>query len=370
MQAFLVGGYVRDRVFHRETGRALPPQDRDWVVVGSTPQELLARGFKLVGADFPVFIHPDTGEEYALARTERKRGTGHRGFEVFASPEVTIDEDLSRRDLTINAMAEDAEGNLIDPFGGLRDVRARVLRHVGPAFSEDPLRVLRVARFSARFPEFRVADETADLLRTMTRSGELDTLTAERVWAEIAKALLESSPRRFIEVLREIGALRVVLPEVDRLFGVSQPPQHHPEIDTGLHTLLVLDQACRLSQDAEVRFAAIVHDLGKGVTPAEELPSHRGHDRSGVPLVEQVCAKLRAPRRFRDLAVDVCREHLRCHNALELRAGTVLGLLERTRAFRSAEQFEWFLLACEADARGRLGREDPLPAGRLPAPGA
>jgi len=367
MNAYLVGGIVRDTLLNLELGLGVACKDRDWVVVGATPQEMLAAGFRQVGADFPVFLHVTTGEEYALARTERRHGRGHRGFVVHAAPEVTLEEDLARRDLTINAMAYDeATDRLIDPYGGRADLRGRVLRHVSPAFVEDPLRVLRVARFAARLPEFSLADETRALMTGMTAEGDLAELSPERVWNEVARALGERRPRRFLEVLRDAGALAVVLPEVDRLFGVPQPAIHHPEIDTGLHTLMVLDAACGISSDTAVRFAALVHDVGKGVTPTGKLPAHHGHDAAGVPLVEALCERLRVPNRSRDLAVDVCREHVRVHDASALRPGTLLDILERTRAFRDAAHFEAFLLACEADARGRLGREsDPYPQAAL-----
>jgi tRNA nucleotidyltransferase (CCA-adding enzyme) len=367
MKAYLVGGIVRDTLLNLELGLGVECKDRDWVVVGATPQEMLAAGYRQVGADFPVFLHPETGEEHALARTERRQGRGHRGFVVHAAPDVTLEADLARRDLTINAMAYDeAADRLIDPYGGLADLRGGVLRHVSPAFVEDPLRVLRVARFAARLPEFALADETRVLMAGMAAGGDLAELTPERVWNEIARALGERRPRRFLEVLRDAGALAVVLPEVERLFGVPQPAIHHPEIDTGLHTLMALDAACGLSPDPAVRFAALLHDVGKGVTPTGKLPAHHGHDAAGVPLVETLCERLRVPNRFRDLAVDVCREHVRVHDALRLRPATVLDVLERTRAFRDAAHFDAFLLACQADARGRLGREsDPYPQADL-----
>jgi len=359
VKIYRVGGAVRDALLGR------PREDTDWVVVGATPAEMEAQGFRRVGADFPVFIHPQTGEEYALARTERKSGRGYKGFTVDSSPSVTLEEDLMRRDLTINAMAEDEDGRIIDPFGGRRDLEQGILRHVSGAFVEDPLRVLRVARFAARF-DFRVAEETLELMRTMSASGELDALVPERVWTETERAMSEPHARRFIEVLRECGALRPVFPEIDALFGVPQPPQYHPEIDTGVHTLMVLDAACALSSDPAVRFAALVHDLGKGTTPREEWPSHHDHDRRGAKLVEALCQRYRAPNRFRELAVMVARYHLDCHRIGEMRPDTILGRLEALDALRRPERIEGFLLACEADMRGRGGRQDgPYPQADL-----
>jgi len=354
MKSYLVGGCVRDQQL------GLPVTDRDWVVVGATEQDMLALGYRPVGKDFPVFLHPKTHEEYALARTERKTGPGYRGFAVHAAPDVTLEDDLRRRDLTINAMAQTADGELIDPYGGLRDLRARRLRHVSEAFVEDPVRVLRVARFAARLAPlgFRVAEETLQLMRQMADSGEVDALIAERVWNELVRALREPEPAAFFRVLRACGALARIFPEIDQLFGVPQPPEHHPEIDTGVHTMLVLEQSARLSQDAPVRFAALVHDLGKGLTPAEEWPRHTGHEEAGVRLVEALCDRLRAPKEFRELGVLVTRYHLYYHRAGELRPNTVLGLLENVDAFRRPDRFERFLLACEADARGRPGYEE------------
>lgn len=353
MKIYLVGGAVRDRLLGR------PSSDRDHVVVGATPQQLLDLGYKQVGADFPVFLHPRTHEEYALARTERKRGHGYHGFEIDAAPTVTLEQDLERRDLRINAIAEDADGRLIDPFGGAADIHDRWLRHVSPAFAEDPLRVLRVARFAARLAGdgFRVHPDTLQLMREIAASGELAHLVAERVWQETVRALGEPTPQAYFHVLRECGALAVVFPELDRLFGVPQPPQHHPEIDTGVHTLMVLEQAALLSPEAVVRFAALVHDLGKGETPAEHWPRHRGHEQRSVRLVHALCDRLRAPREFRDLAVRVADDHGRCHRALELRPETMLKLLERLDVWRRPERLERFLLACEADYRGRTGLE-------------
>jgi len=348
MEIYLVGGAVRDRMLGR------PVTDRDYVVVGATPEEMAARGYRMVGADFPVFLHPDTHEEYALARTERKSGRGYKGFTVYAGPEVTLEQDLRRRDLTINAMAEDASGHVVDPYGGAADLKQGILRHVSPAFVEDPLRVLRVARFAARFG-FVVAPETLDLMRAIVGANELEQLVPERVWSEIERALGESRPVRFFEVLRECGALARVLPELDALFGVPQRPEYHPEIDTGVHMLLVLEQATRLSPDAHVRFAALMHDLGKGTTPASEWPSHRGHEERGVELVRQLCQRLKAPNDFRDLAMLAARFHGHIHKMAELRATTVLETLEALDAFRRPERVEWMLLASMADYYGRPG---------------
>ncbi|MGH8280790.1 MAG: multifunctional CCA addition/repair protein [Gammaproteobacteria bacterium] len=358
MQTYLVGGAVRDELL------GLPVTERDWVVVGATPAELSAQGFKPVGKDFPVFLHPESHEEYALARTERKTGPGYHGFEFHSAPDVTLEDDLRRRDLTINAMAQDAHGKLIDPYGGKRDLDARLLRHVSPAFPEDPVRLLRVARFAARFSAlgFKLAPETLALMHEMAANGEVDALVAERVWQETAKALATEKPSVFFSVLRECGALKCVFPEIDRLFGVPQPEKHHPEIDTGLHVLMVLDQAARLSDDPAVRFAALVHDLGKGSTPADVLPHHYGHEERSVKLVEALCERLRVPRDYRELALLVAQYHGLVHRARELRAETVLKLLQNTDAFRRPERFAQFLLACEADARGRKSLEDaPYP---------
>jgi tRNA nucleotidyltransferase (CCA-adding enzyme) len=354
----LVGGAVRDRLL------GLPVQDCDYVVVGATPQDLLDAGFKQVGADFPVFLHPQTGEEYALARTERKTARGYHGFAVHFSPDVTLEEDLQRRDLTINAMAQAPDGTVIDPFGGQADLAARRLRHVSPAFAEDPVRILRVARFAARFHRlgFTVADDTRALMRRMVDSGEVDALVPERVWQEFERALREPAPQCFIGVLRDCGALARILPELDRLFGVPQPPEPHPEIDTGVHVLMVLEQAARLSDDPQVRFAALLHDLGKGATPPAEWPSHHGHEARSVELVNGLCARLKVPVAYRQLALAVARDHGNAHRALELRPGTLLEVLERTDALRRPQRFAQFLLACEADHRGRTGFEQrPYP---------
>jgi tRNA nucleotidyltransferase (CCA-adding enzyme) len=350
---YLVGGAVRDELL------GLPHRERDWVVTGRTPEDLLAEGYRQVGASFPVFLHPETREEYALARTERKQGHGYHGFAVDFHPGVTLEEDLLRRDLTINAMARDTAGRLIDPFGGARDLAARVLRHVSPAFREDPLRVLRVARFAARFAPlgFRVHPTTLDLMREISRSGELEHLVAERVWSEIAAAMAAPQPARFVQVLRDCGALAVLLPEVDRLFGVPQAPEFHPEIDTGAHVLLAMDMAARIIASPEAVFALLVHDLGKGLTPAADLPSHPGHEERGMPLVEAVCARLRAPGSFRELALVVCALHLRVHRLREMQAPGVMRLIEDADLLRRPERLRDLLVACEADYRGRLGRE-------------
>jgi tRNA nucleotidyltransferase (CCA-adding enzyme) len=358
MEIYLVGGAVRDKLL------GLPVKERDWVVVGATPQEMLARGFKPVGKDFPVFLHPQTKAEYALARTERKTGPGYRGFTVHADPQVTLKEDLRRRDLTINALAEDTRGKLIDYYGGLEDLKARRLRHTSAAFVEDPVRVLRVARLAARFKRlgFQVVPETLALMREMVANGELRALVPERVWQELAKALREETPSEFFQVLRACGALAVIFPEIDRLWGVPQRPEYHPEIDTGVHTMMVLTQAGRLSAEPRVRFAALTHDLGKGTTPREQWPKHPGHEARGAVLVAQLCARLRAPRAYRDLAVLAARYHLRCHRILELRPGTVLDTLLASDALRRPKRFEDLLIACEADYRGRARCQDrPYP---------
>ncbi|HEY0942502.1 MAG TPA: multifunctional CCA addition/repair protein [Steroidobacter sp.] len=354
MKIYLVGGAVRDELL------GLDVRERDWVVVGARPEELLQQGFKPVGKDFPVFLHPKTGEEYALARTERKTGPGYRGFDTMFSPDVTLEQDLERRDLTINAIARDEEtGELVDPFHGQRDLQDRWLRHVSPAFVEDPVRVLRVARFAARFAPlgFRVAPETMELIREIAARGELDALVPERVWQETQRALEMPAPRQFFEVLREGDALPVIFPEVHALFGVPQPEQWHPEIDTGLHTMMVLDQASRLSSDPVVRFAALVHDLGKATTPTHELPRHTAHEERGVAIVESMCDRLRIPNAYREIGILASRYHLHMHKVTELRPRTVLDLLESLDAFRRPGRFEQFLLACEADARGRKGLE-------------
>jgi tRNA nucleotidyltransferase (CCA-adding enzyme) len=354
MQVYLVGGAVRDALL------GLKVKERDWVVVGSTREELLRLRFREVGRDFPVFLHPDSHEEYALARLERKTGPGYRGFEVEFGPQVTLEEDLARRDLTINAIARAEDGTLLDPYGGRRDLEARLLRHVSAAFIEDPVRVLRVARFAARFAPlgFKVAPETMALMHAMVERGEVQALVAERVWQETEKALRESAASEFFRVLRDCGALKVIYPEVDALFGVPQPAKWHPEIDTGVHTLMVLDQAARLSDDPKIRFAALVHDLGKGTTDPGEWPSHRGHEQRSVALIEALAERLRVPSEYRDLSVIVARYHGNVHRAFELRPETILDMLEKSDAFRRPERYSHALLACEADSRGRLGLED------------
>lgn len=353
MQVYLVGGAVRDTLL----GRSFT--ERDWVVVGATPQDMLLRGYQQVGKDFPVFLHPQSKEEYALARTERKTARGYHGFEFDTRTDVTLEQDLARRDLTINAMAMLPDGVLIDPYGGRRDLDGRILRHVSPAFVEDPVRLLRLARFAARFAPlgFRVADETLDLLREMVAQGEVDALVPERVWAEFDKALAEPRPAEFVRVLRACGALVRLFPELDRLFGVPQRADYHPEIDCGIHVLMVLDEAVKLSPEREVRFAALLHDLGKADTPPEEWPSHHGHEARSVQRVQALCARARVPSAFRDLAVLAAKYHTHCHRVFELRPGTVLEVIEGTDALRRPDRFEQFLLACTADARGRLGFE-------------
>ncbi len=356
MKTYVVGGAVRDELL------GLPVQDRDHVVVGATPEEMVDIGYKPVGQDFPVFLHPQTREEYALARTERKSGRGYKGFTVFASPEVTLEEDLRRRDLTINAMARDESGNLIDPYNGQRDLEAKVLRHVSEAFAEDPVRILRVARFAARFADFNIAPETMELMRGMVNAGEVDELVPERVWQEISRGLMEKRPSRMFLVLRECGALKKLLPEVDKLFGVPQPPEYHPEIDTGLHVMLVLDWAAQQLFSLPVRFAALTHDLGKGATPQELWPKHIGHEAKSVELVRMLSERIRVPADCRDLAIAVARDHGNVHRALELRSGTVVELFERVDAFRRPERFMEFLRACECDFHGRPGYESrPFP---------
>jgi len=354
MQVYLVGGAVRDELL------GLSPTEHDWCVVGSTPAELESLGYRPVGRDFPVFLHPETGEEYALARTERKTAAGYHGFSFNTSPEVTIEEDLRRRDLTINAMARDADGRLVDPYNGTADLEARVLRHVSEAFAEDPVRILRVAKFAARFHArgFRIADETLDLMRAMVANGEVDALVPDRVWQETEAALRGPSSRRFFETLRECGALARIYPEVDALFGVPQPRRWHPEIDTGLHVMMVLDQAEKLSPSGAIRFAALVHDLGKAKTPKARLPSHAGHEKRSLSLIRELAARLPVPKAWRELGLLVAEFHTHCHKAFELRPETVLKVLERADAFRRPERFESFLVTCEADARGRLGLED------------
>ncbi|MEL7024231.1 MAG: multifunctional CCA addition/repair protein [Pseudomonadota bacterium] len=351
LDCFLVGGAVRDRLLGE------PVVERDWVVVGATPDEMLTRGFKQVGNDFPVFLHPDNGEEYALARTERKTGSGHQAFEFDTSASVTLEEDLTRRDLTINAIAERTDGTLVDPCGGTQDLEQRTLRHIGDAFAEDPLRVLRVARFAARLAHlgFTVAEPTLALMRQISESGELETLSPERIWSELSRALMANKPSVFIETLRRCGALKVLLPEVDALFGVPQPEKWHPEIDTGLHILLALDYAASQSFDATVRYAVLMHDLGKALTPAEILPAHHGHEETSADLTEVVSQRLRAPKQFQNLAISVARYHLHSHTAKALKSKTLLKLFKAIGALRDSDILERFLEACISDARGRTG---------------
>ena len=360
MQTYLVGGAVRDDLLGRPAG------DRDWVVVGATPEQMVAAGYQPVGRDFPVFLHPRTHEEYALARTERKTARGYHGFVFQTGEGVTLEDDLARRDLTINAMARDESGALVDPWGGARDLADKRLRHVGEAFAEDPVRILRLARFAARWPDFHVAHETMALCRHMVAMGEADALVPERVWQELARGLQESRPSRMIEVLRDCGALAKVLPEIDRLFGVPQPAEHHPEVDTGAHVLRVVDRAAARHFPLPVRYAALLHDLGKGITPQTEWPHHYGHEATGAALVETVSERLRAPADCRDLAVLAAREHGVIHDAAVLRPATLVKLLERADALRRPERFGQLLEACECDFRGRPGWEDrPWAAGDI-----
>lgn len=360
MKIYMVGGAVRDRLLGR------PVNDHDWVVVGATPEQMVEQGYLPVGRDFPVFLHPDTHEEYALARTERKNGRGYRGFVVQTSPDVTLEEDLSRRDLTINAIAASADGTgdkaLFDPYGGARDIAQRVLRHVTDAFREDPVRILRVARFAARLTDFTVAPETLQLMREMVQDGEADHLVPERVWQELSRGLMEERPSRMFEVLRDCGALAVVLPELDRLWGVPQRPEYHPEVDTGVHMMMVLDMAARLHAPLAVRFACLAHDLGKGTTPQDMLPRHIGHEQRSSRLLKGVAERLRVPVDCRELADVVAREHGNIHRSGELGAAALVRLLERCDAIRKPARLDEILLACECDARGRLGFEEaPYP---------
>jgi len=356
MQTYMVGGAVRDALL------GLPVHDRDWVVVGATPEDMVMAGFLPVGRDFPVFLHPDTREEYALARTERKTGRGYHGFTFHAEPDVTLQEDLARRDLTINAMAQAGDGSIIDPFGGRQDLGARVLRHVTDAFREDPVRILRVARFAARFSDFRVAESTQRLMREMVAAGEVDALVPERVWQELARGLMEARPSRMFEVLRGCGALARLLPEVDRLWGVPQRADHHPEVDTGVHLMRVLDMAARLSAPLPVRFACLTHDLGKGTTAGDILPRHAGHEERSAQLLRAVSQRLRVPGECHELADVVAREHGNVHRSVEFGGAALVRLLERCDAFRKPQRFADALLACECDARGRQGFEDrPYP---------
>ncbi len=351
MQIYKVGGAVRDKLLK------LQVKDIDWLVVGALPDELSDLGYKQVGKDFPVFLHPKTNEEYALARKERKVAAGYTGFEFDTSRSVTIEEDLLRRDITINAMAEDENGKIIDPFNGYADLKKGLLRHVSEAFAEDPVRILRIARFAARFG-FQVADETLVLMKQMVTSGEVDALVAERVWQELERALGEEHPEQFFAVLRSCGALAVIFPEIDRLYGVPQAAEYHPEIDTGIHTMMVLEQAVRLTDDKQVRFAALVHDLGKGTTPKDILPSHHGHEQRGLDEIKTLCARTKVPNDYRDLALIVSEFHTICHRVKEMKASTILKKLEQMDAFRRTERFDQFLQTCEAEAKGRGGKED------------
>jgi len=354
MNIYKVGGAVRDKLLQRKV------VDYDYVVVGATPEEMLAQGYTPVGKDFPVFLHPDTHDEYALARTERKVAKGYHGFKFYADSHVTLEEDLIRRDLTINAIAEDEQGVLYDPYQGVADLNQRILRHVSPAFAEDPLRVLRVARFAARYADygFTIADETMAMMQCLVDNDEVDALVAERVWQELEKALADENPWIFFQVLRQCGALDRLFPEIEQLFGVPQSKQWHPEVDTGIHTMMVLEQAARLSKDPVVRFAALLHDLGKGTTPADEWPRHIAHEARGVPLVEKLCQRLKVPKHYSALALLVTEFHLNYHRIYELKKSTIVKLLSRLDAFRRPERFEYFILACEADAKGRRGYED------------
>ena len=354
MQIYLVGGAVRDKLLN------FPVVEKDWVVIGSTPQEMLAKGYQQVGKDFPVFLHPKTKDEYALARTERKSGKGYYGFEVYADKDVTLEQDLIRRDLTINAIAMDVDGNIFDPYHGQADLKAKILRHVSPAFSEDPLRVLRVARFAARYAHlgFRLAPETLELMQQIAASGELQLLAAERVWKETSRALTERSPQVYFEILREANALKSWFAEVDILWGIPNPAKWHPEIDTGIHTMMVLEQAAKLSRDPVTRFAALCHDLGKAKSPKENLPKHSGHEKSGIPLITQLCRRLKTPAEYEQLSKIASEYHLHLHRFEELNPKTIVKVLENTDAFRRPERFEQFLQVCEADYRGRAGFED------------
>ena len=349
MQIFMVGGAVRDSLL------GLPISDKDYVVVGASVEQMLARGFRPVGKDFPVFLHPTSQEEYALARTERKTAPGYRGFVFQTHEEVTLEQDLARRDLTIYAIAQADDGSLLDPYGGIADLQARILRHVSPAFAEDPVRILRVARFVARFTEFSVAPETMELMRAMVSSGEVDSLVAERVWQEFARGMMEAQPARMFTLLHEIGALARILPELDRLWGVPQPALHHPEVDTGIHAMLVINDAAAQAHSLDIRFAALMHDLGKGVSPSETLPSHHGHEGEGVLLLEQLCERLKVPNECRDLAVMCAREHGNLRLLNEMRANTIVKLLTRCDAWRKPTRFHAMLLASECDVRGRAG---------------
>lgn len=359
MKVYCVGGAVRDELLGR------PVNERDWVVVGSTPEQMEALGYKPVGKDFPVFLHPETHDEYALARTERKTARGYKGFQVYSAPEVTLEQDLARRDLTINAIAKDADGQLTDPYHGQHDLNAKIFRHISNAFVEDPVRILRLARFSARFPDFTIAAETKALMHKMVQNGEVDALVPERVWQELSRGLMEPKPSRMFEVLRECGALKVLLPELNRLFGVPQPAQHHPEVDTGVHVMMVVDYAAAQKYSLAVRFAALTHDLGKGTTPTDILPRHIGHEERSVNLLKEVCKRLKVPNDCKELAHIVAKFHGKVHAVFDMRPGTIVQFLYDTDALRQPERFEEFLRACECDSRGRLGYDNkPFPVAR------
>ncbi len=358
MKIYRVGGCIRDKLLN------IPVKDIDWLVVGASIPDMLELGYKQVGKNFPVFLHPDTQDEYALARTEKKTAPGYAGFEFISDSSVTIEEDLLRRDLTINAMAESDDGQFIDPYNGKQDLADRILRHVSPAFAEDPVRILRIARFAARFSSlgFSIANETMELMISMVNNGEVDSLVEERVWQELHSCLKESHPEVFFDVLRQCGALARLFPELHQLYGVPQSKEYHPEIDTGIHTMMVLQQACLLTADTKVRFAALVHDLGKGITPKEQWPKHANHEIRGVPLVQALCKRFKVPNHFRDLALKVTQYHLHYHRIAELDATTILKTLSALNAFRQADNFELYLLACEADSRGRTGYENKQPS--------
>jgi len=362
VEIYLVGGAVRDKLL------GLPVKEQDWVVIGETPESMVKQGFRPVGKDFPVFLHPQSREEYALARTERKTAPGYKGFTVHAAPDVSLEQDLIRRDLTINAMAMTPQGQLVDPYGGQSDLEQRIFRHISPAFAEDPVRILRVARFAARYKHlgFSLAEETRILMQAMVTAGEVDHLVPERVWAELFKALNEKSPSAFFYTLKDCMALEKIFPEINCLFGVPQPEKHHPEIDTGIHVMLCLEQAALLSPSPEVRFAALVHDLGKGVSPKEHWPSHHGHEAKGLSILEQMCIRLRVPNSFKVLALQVMQYHTHCHRAFELRASTLTDMLAALGAFKPVNKLSEFILACEADAKGRTGFENsPYPQADL-----
>jgi len=362
METYLVGGAVRDTLLGR------PVNERDWVVIGETPETMVKHGFRPVGKDFPVFLHPQSNDEYALARTERKTAPGYRGFTIHADPDVSLQQDLIRRDLTINAMALTPDGQLIDPYGGLQDLQNRIFRHVSPAFAEDPVRILRVARFAARYQSlgFTLADETNQLMQTMVVAGEVDALVPERVWAELSKALAEPTPSAFFYTLKNCGALAKIFPEINDLFGVPQPEQYHPEIDTGLHCMMALEQSVLLSESTEVRFAALMHDLGKAISPKDNLPHHYGHETKGLPILNRLCHRLRIPNAYKALAMHVMEYHTHCHRIKELRATTLTDALAAIGAFKPNNTIDWFVLACEADAKGRTGWEQkPYPQATL-----